>query len=74
MVRHSGFREGSVTPKHHLMPVLVAAVLVGSVGSISAQTRGINFDVTEFIKVARPQCLNLYPHIVAVKTALIRTE
>ena len=67
MVRHGGFREVPVMPKHRLMLVFVAAVLVGSVGGISAQIRGIHFDVTEFIKVTRPQCLNLYPHVATVK-------
>ena len=67
MVCYNGFSEGPVMPKQHLMPVFMAAVLVGSTSSISAQTSGINFDITDFVKVARPQCLNLYPRVVTVK-------
>ena len=54
-------------PKHRLMPVFMAAVLVGSAGSTSAQSTGQNIDITKFVKVARSQCLRLYPRIIAVK-------
>ena len=61
-------------PKHHLMLVFVAAVLVGSVGGISAQIRGIHFDVTEFIKVLDHSVLICIRTSLPSRTAFIRTE